>query len=36
MTQHPEQMGFDALLKDSDAQNAAQAFAKETAHLPNN
>ena len=36
MTQHPEQMGFDALLKDTDAQNAAQAFAKETAHFPNN
>lgn len=36
MTQQPEQMGFDALLQESDAQNAEQAFAKETVHLPDN
>lgn len=34
MTTHPGQLGFDALLQDADAQNAANAFARETAHLP--
>ena len=34
MTTHPDQLGFEALLQDADAQNAADAFARETAHLP--
>ncbi|WP_299587710.1 hypothetical protein [uncultured Tateyamaria sp.] len=35
MTRHPKQMGFDALLQDTDVQNAARVFEKETAHLSN-
>lgn len=34
MNAHPDQLGFDSLLQDSAAANAARSFAKETAHLP--
>lgn len=34
MTQHPDQLGFDALLQDADINNANQAFERETSHLP--
>jgi len=34
MTYDNNQLGFDALLAETDATNEANAFAKETAHLP--
>lgn len=34
MSNHPNQLGFDALLQEADQDNAAAAFDRETAHLP--
>lgn len=34
MTHHPDQLGFGGLLEQADKDNAAQAFAKQTKHLP--
>lgn len=34
MTNHPDQLGFDALLENAAAENATHLFEKETAHLP--
>lgn len=34
MSKHPEQLGFEGLMRVAAAENAAHAFAQETAHLP--
>lgn len=36
MSNHPDQLGFDALLQDAAADNQTRIFDRETAHLPEN
>lgn len=36
MSNHPDQLGFDALLQDAAADNQTCIFDRETAHLPEN
>lgn len=34
MTLHPDQLGFDGLLRDAETENRARLFERETRHLP--